>query len=79
MARQYIVEDQGKYYVCEAIMEYDPNQAKSDDQRAGVSEVATMFKQACSSGGRLAACPLESGKSAFGPLNTGPGFPPPPR
>ena len=75
MARQFIVEDNGKYYVCDSVLEYDPDQAKSDDERAGIKQVAEMFEDACASGGRLAACPFESDKHEFGPLNTGP--PPP--
>ena len=77
MARQFIVDDHGKYYVCEVVLEYDPDQAKSDDERAGVKQVAGMFENAVASGSGLTACPLESDKHEFGPLNTGP--PPPPR
>ena len=77
MARQFIVKDQDRYYVCEAVMEYDPAQAKTADQSAAIQEVAAMFDQACKSGGQLVACPFTGDKNAFGPLNTG--FPPPPR
>jgi hypothetical protein len=79
MARQFIVEEQGRYYVCDAVLEYDPDQAKSDDERAGVRQVAAMFEEACKSGAGLTACPFEGDKHEFAPLNTGPGFPPPPR
>lgn len=77
MASHYIVEDNGRYYVCQVTLEYDPEQARTDEQRAGVKQMATMYQDACTRGGRLSACPYEADKHEFGPLNTGP--PPPPR
>ena len=76
MARQFIIGDQGRYYVCEVVLTYDPEQATTEDQQAGVRQVAAMYEEACKSGG-LTACPYEGGMHEFGPLNTDP--PPPPR
>ena len=77
MARQFIVEDQGRYYVCEVILGYDPDHATNDEQRAGIRQMAAMYEDACNAGGRLSACPYQGDMHEFGPLNTDP--PPPPR
>lgn len=72
MARKFIIEDQGRYYVCEATLEYDPAAAKTSEAQEGVRQVAAMLEDARQRGACLQACEVGSEMFTRSPLNTGP-------
>ena len=74
MARQFIIEDQGRYYVCELQMEYDPKTATTPEEQQGVKQVAAMYAEARKRGSTLNACEVGSANFTESPLNTGPSF-----
>lgn len=43
-APRFLVKHDGKYYLAVAVLEYDPADARSDEEKKGVAEVARYFE-----------------------------------
>ena len=66
----FVIEDEGRYYVTVAVVEYDPAAADTPEKKKGVEDVRALYDKAQKEGGGK-ACKIELSATAA-PMNTGP-------
>jgi len=67
----FLIEKDGRFYLALAVLEYDPDAARSEDEKRGIEEVQRLFTD-CKVKGSLCACEVQAMALLSGGMNTGP-------